>query len=84
MDVPTRTSYVLGVVTPAERTAAASFTQVPRSLASSVSPTLSGVLLSSDFAGLPLLLCGLIKIAYDLLLLRSYRHLNPPEEKQVV
>jgi hypothetical protein len=52
MDVPTRTSYVMAVVTPAERTAAASVTAVPRSLASSVSPALSGALLSTSFAGI--------------------------------
>ena len=44
MDVPTRTSYVMAVVTPAERAAAASVTAVPRSLASSISPALAGVL----------------------------------------
>jgi len=53
MDVPTRTSYVMAVVTPAERPAAASVTAVPRSLASAVSPTLAGALLSMAFSGLP-------------------------------
>ena len=52
MDVPTRTSYVTAVVTPAERTAAASVTAVPRSLASAISPALSGALLSTSFAAL--------------------------------
>jgi MFS family permease len=81
MDVPTRTSYVMAVVTPAERTAAASVTAVPRSLASSISPALSGALLSTSFAGLPLVVCGVLKIAYDLSLLFSFRHIKPPEEK---
>ena len=81
MDVPTRTSYVMAVVTPAERTAAASVTAVPRSLASSVSPALSGALLSTSFAALPLVICGVLKIAYDLALLFSFRHIKPPEEK---
>jgi MFS family permease len=80
MDVPTRTSYVMAVVTPAERTAAASVTAVPRSLASAVSPTLSGALLSTAFLGLPLIICGVLKIAYDLALLFSFRHIKPPEE----
>jgi MFS family permease len=80
MDVPTRTSYVMAVVTPAERTAAASVTAVPRSLASSVSPAFSGVLLTLPFAGLPLVLCGSLKIIYDLALLYSFRHIKPPEE----
>jgi hypothetical protein len=82
MDVPTRTSYVMAVVTPAERTAAASVTAVPRSLASAVSPALSGALLSTSFAGLPLVVCGVLKIVYDLSLLFSFRHIKPPEEKE--
>jgi MFS family permease len=82
MDVPTRTSYVMAVVTPAERTAAASVTAVPRSLASAVSPAISGALLSTSFLGLPLILCGVLKIAYDLSLLFSFRHIKPPEEKE--
>jgi MFS family permease len=82
MDVPTRTSYVMAVVTPAERTAAASVTAVPRSLAASLSPALTGILLSTPFSGLPLVLCGALKIIYDLSLLWSFRHIKPPEEKR--
>jgi MFS family permease len=80
MDVPTRTSYVMAVVTPAEQPAAASVTAVPRSLASAVSPTFAGVLLTFPFSGWPLILCGSLKIIYDLALLFSFRHLKPPEE----
>jgi MFS family permease len=82
MDVPTRTSYVMAVVTPAERTAAASVTAVPRGLASAISPAISGALLSTSFLGLPLVLCGVLKIVYDLSLLFSFRHIKPPEEKE--
>lgn len=82
MDVPTRTSYVMAVVTPAERTAAASITAVPRSLASSISPAFAGALLSTPFAGLPFVICGALKITYDLLLLFSFRHIKPPEEME--
>jgi MFS family permease len=81
MDVPTRTSYVMAVVTPPERTAAASVTAVPRSLASAISPALSGALLSTSLAGLPLVICGVLKIVYDLSLLFSFRHVKPPEEE---
>jgi hypothetical protein len=81
MDVPTRTSYVMAVVTPAERTAAASVTAVPRSLASSVSPALTGILLATSFSGMPLVVCGVLKIVYDVALLLSFRHIKPPEEK---
>jgi MFS family permease len=80
MDVPTRTSYVMAVVTPEERPAAASVTAVPRSLASAVSPAIAGVLLMTAFPGLPLILCGTLKIAYDLALLASFRQIKPPEE----
>ena len=81
MDVPTRTSYVMAVVTPAERTAAASVTAVPRSLASSISPALTGALLATPAAGLPFIACGVLKIIYDLALLYSFRHVKPPEEQ---
>ncbi|MFB9265267.1 MFS transporter [Bradyrhizobium erythrophlei] len=80
MDVPTRTSYVMAVVTPPERPAAASVTAVPRSLASAISPAIAGVLLTTAFPGLPLVICGTLKIAYDLALLFSFRHIKPPEE----
>ncbi len=80
MDVPTRTSYVMAVVTPPERPAAASITATPRSIASSISPALAGVLLTSAFPGLPLVICGTLKIAYDIALLFSFRHVKPPEE----
>ena len=81
MDVPARSSYVMAVVTPAERTAAASVTAVPRSLASALGPALAGMLLATPFSGLPLIACGVLKITYDLALLYSFRHVKPPEER---
>ncbi len=81
MDVPTRTSYVMAVVTPPERAAAASVTAVPRTLASSVSPAVAGVLMSTPFTGLPLVVCGCLKIVYDLALLLMFRKVRPPEER---
>jgi MFS family permease len=80
MDVPTCTSYVMAVVTPPERPAAASVTAVPRSLASAISPAIAGVLLTTAVPGLPLVLCGTLKIAYDLALLFAFRQVKPPEE----
>jgi MFS family permease len=80
MDVPTRSSYVMAVVTPPERPAAASFTAVPRSLAAAASPAIAGALLAGGFEAWPLVICGVLKIAYDLLLLKQFRHLRPPEE----
>ena len=73
MDVPTRTAYVMAVVTPAERGAAASFTAVPRSLAAALSPALSGALFAAGWIALPLIGCGVLKIAYDLALWRAMR-----------
>ena len=81
MDVPTRSSYVMAVVTEAERTAAASFTSVPRSLAASLSPAIAGALFSLSWQASPLIVCGTLKIAYDLLLLNQFRYLKPPEER---
>ncbi len=80
MDVPTRSSYVMAVVTPVERTAAASVTAVPRSLASSISPAIAGFMLAGPFSALPLVVCGCLKIAYDVALLGMFRHTKPPEE----
>jgi MFS family permease len=80
MDVPTRSSYVMAVVTAQERAAAASFTSVPRSLAAAVSPALAGALFAASFRAAPLIICGALKIAYDLLLLFGFRHVKPPEE----
>jgi MFS family permease len=80
MDVPTRSSYVMAVVTPPERPAAASFTSVPRSLAAAASPALAGALFAAGLEAWPLVICGVLKILYDMLLLRQFRHLKPPEE----
>ena len=73
MDVPTRTAYVMAVVTPAERTAAASFTAVPRSLAAALGPALSAAVFAAGFISAPLIACGVLKIGYDLSLWRSMR-----------
>lgn len=81
MDVPTRSSYVMAVVTEAERPAAASFTSVPRSLASAMSPALAGAMFSASLQAWPLVICGTLKIVYDLLLLIQFRHVKPPEEQ---
>ncbi|HTE86883.1 MAG TPA: MFS transporter, partial [Dehalococcoidia bacterium] len=80
MDVPARQSYVMAVVPPEERPAAASVTNVPRSLASAASPLLAGALLSRTSFGWPLILGGAIKLVYDLLLLVQFRSIKPPDE----
>ncbi len=80
MDVPTRSSYVMAVVSPGERAAAASITSVPRSLAAATSPLLAGWLLGMSSFGWPLAVAGALKIIYDLLLLATCRTVRPPEE----
>jgi len=82
MDVPTRSSYVMAIVPPAERPAAASVTSVPRSLASAASPFLAGWLLSVSTFGWPLFVAGTVKIAYDLLVLAFFGKVRPPEERR--
>lgn len=77
MDVPTRSAFVMAVVTPPERAAAASFTTVPRSLASAFSPTLGGAMFAAGWLAAPLVACGLLKIAYDLALWRAFRRVKP-------
>jgi predicted MFS family arabinose efflux permease len=81
MDVPTRSSYVMAVVTPPERAAAASVTSVPRTLAAAASPALAGALYAGGFEAWPLIICGVLKIVYDLALLWAFRHIKPPEEQ---
>ena len=81
MDVPARSSYVMAVVTPPERPAAASVTSVPRSLAAALSPAVAGALFAAGFEAWPLVICGLLKIAYDLALLRAFGRITPPEDR---
>jgi MFS family permease len=80
LDVPARSAYVMSVVTPPERAAAASVTNVPRSLAAAGAPALAGSLLAATSFGWPLLLAGLLKGGYDLLLLASFRRVQPRPE----
>jgi MFS family permease len=83
MDVPTRSSYVMAIVSPEERPAAASITSVPRSIAAAASPSLAGYMLAVSPFGWPLIAAGAIKIVYDLLLLAMFRKVRPPEELHV-
>jgi len=73
MDVPARAAFVMAVVTPGERAAAASFTAVPRSLAAALSPALGGALFAGGWLAAPLVACAVLKIAYDLTLWRVFR-----------
>jgi predicted MFS family arabinose efflux permease len=81
MDVPTRQSYTLAVVDPDERSAAAGVTGIARTVGSSLAPLLAGPLYAVPaLAGIPFLVAGGLKIAYDLVLWRGFRRVKPPEE----
>jgi MFS family permease len=81
MDVPTRQSYTMAVVSPDERSAAAGVTGIARTTGAALSPVIAGPLLANAaFLGLPFVLAGGLKLIYDLLLYRSFRSVKPPEE----
>jgi predicted MFS family arabinose efflux permease len=81
MDVPTRQSYTVAVVSPDERSAASGVANVARSVGAALPPMLATFLMGiPSLAGVPFLLAGGIKILYDLLLYRSFRAVRPPEE----
>lgn len=77
MDVPARQAYVMAVVPPEERVAAAAVTNVPRSLAPALAPLVTGAMLDATSFGWPLILAGTLKITYDLMLFRGFSALKP-------
>jgi MFS family permease len=81
MDVPTRQSYVIAVVDPAERSAAAGVTNIARTIGTTFSPLVTGALLSAGFLSWPFFLAGGLKLVYDFSLYRSFRAHKPPEER---
>jgi sugar phosphate permease len=82
MDVPTRQSYVMAVVKPGERTFASGVTSLVRLGGWAVGPFAAGALMQGVALATPLIVGGLLKIGYDLMLYWSFRHLKPPEERQ--
>jgi MFS family permease len=81
MDVPTRQSYVMAVVRPEERSAAAGITGVARTIGASVAPWFVGMMFARpSLINLPFFIAGTLKIVYDLLLYRAFVSLLPPEE----
>jgi predicted MFS family arabinose efflux permease len=79
MDVPARQAFVMAVVPPEERAAAASVTNVPRSLAAGLAPLLTGLLLEKTTFGWPLVIGGTLKATYDLALLFQFRKVRTRE-----
>lgn len=84
MDVPTRQSYVMAVVKPTERTFASGVTNVTRNVAWAVGPSVAGIVMQHVALAGPLIIGGALKIGYDLLLYRAFRHVRPPEEEIAV
>lgn len=82
MDVPTRQSYVMAVVDEDDRTPAAGFTNVTRSVAQSVSPSIAGYAIATFWIGSIFVAAGTLKLAYDVLIYRSFRRIKPPEENR--
>ncbi len=81
MDVPTRQSYVVAVVSPEERAAAAGVTGIARTVGAMFSPLITGGLLSAGLLSVPFFLAGGLKLVYDFSLYRSFKMIKPPEEK---
>ena len=81
MDVPTRQSYTMAVVAPEEQTVAAGMSTLGRQGGQMSSPYISGVLVAASLPNVPLIMGGLIKVVYDLLLWQQFRNVRPPEEQ---
>jgi MFS family permease len=81
MDVPTRQSYVMAVVSAEERSAAGGVTGVARTIGASISPVLAGLMFARpSWVNAPFFVAGALKIAYDLVLYRQFVSVRPPEE----
>jgi MFS family permease len=81
MDVPTRQSYIVAIVSEEERTAASGLTNVSRNIAQTVSPSVIGYIFQSSLAlAGPFVLAGVIKIIYDLALYFNFRNIKSKDE----
>jgi len=81
MDIPTRQSYLMAVIKPQERTAAAGFTMLARTVAKVPGPSVAAYLVQAAGLASPMVFCGSLKIAYDLALYFAFRRVRPPEER---
>ena len=83
MDVPTRQSYTMALVAPDERSAAAGITGMARTIGVGFSPFIAAPLAASvAYTAVPFFVAGSLKILYDLLVYRGFRHVRPPEERE--
>jgi MFS family permease len=83
MDVPTRQSYVMAIVPPHRRTYASGVTNLTRTIGWAVGPPIAGLVMQNVVLAAPLFIGGGMKVLYDIVLYRSFRHLRPPEEQDV-
>jgi len=83
MDVPTRQSYIMAVVAPEERSAAAGITGVARTIGAAISPLFVGMMFARpSWINVPFFIAGTLKIIYDLLLYKQFVAVQPPEERE--
>ena len=82
MDVPTRQSYVAAMVRPQERMYASGITNLTRTLSWAATSSMAGALMQYVAFSAPLVIGGSMKVVYDALLYRNFRHLKPPEERE--
>jgi len=83
MDVPTRQSYTLAVVSPEERSAAAGVTGIARTLGASLAPIFAAPLIGvTALSGLPFIISGALKLVYDFSLFYNFKAIKPPEEQK--
>jgi len=81
MDVPTRQSYVMAIVPPHRRTYASGVTNFTRTIGWAIGPPIAGFVMQNVVLAAPLFIGGGMKILYDIVLYRSFRHVRPPEEQ---
>ncbi len=80
MDVPARQSYLMSIIPESDRTPAAGLTNVSRSFAQSVSPSVAGYTILNLWIGSPFVFAGILKLSYDLVLYKNFRKTKPPQE----
>jgi len=81
MDVPTRQSYTMAIVRPEDRASVAALTNIPRTVAQGLSPSLSSYLIGAAQWGLPFFIGGGVKMAYDVAIYATFKDVKPPEEE---
>ena len=80
MDVPTRQSYIMGVVSENERIHAAVYTNTSRNISQAISPSITGIIIQTLSLSAPFVVGGVLKIVYDVGIFFSFRKIKPPEE----